>query len=116
MRKTLLRTDKTHDIYQQEKTHDDNFMLEKMTGKIGKNWGICPNGYPYDAIAEEHNLLFSLKGYTNLLDLSAKETDELFYILQNLRKEKYDAVIWNLPHAQSIPQRLHFHLMKWRIV
>jgi len=115
MRKTLLRTDKTHDIYQQEKNSGDTFMLEKMTSQIG-DWGICPNGYPYDAIAEKHNLLFSLKGYPNLLDLSAGEAYELFNILQNLDREEHDAVIWNLPHAQTVPQRLHFHLMKWKLV
>lgn len=122
MRKTVLRSLAMHDAYLRA-PHNPFFMEEALKKPIGTSWGVCPNAYPYDAIAEKHDLLFSMKAIgfgqmpppaRTISELTLRAQHELMGALTDLQDE-YDAILWNFPHAQSVPNRLHFHLLKWKL-
>lgn len=108
MRHTLLRTEKKYAEYEAAKRAgaDSSFL---NNGRKLLTWAITENQYPYDAIASQHDLLHPARKVANWNDLTQQELEDFGHILTTLRK--YDAVLYNINHAQTVRDWLHVHLL-----
>ena len=80
------------------------------------NWRVIENQFPYDAIAERHDLLIPKLMASFFSELSAEEVGEVLKLVGgDGRLAEYDSVVWNLPHQQSQPHWIHFHLIKYQV-
>lgn len=70
---------------------------------------ITPNQYPYDAIATRHDLLHPTRKVADWNDLTTTEMDDFRSIVATLRG--YDAVLYNITHAQTVRDWIHVHLL-----
>lgn len=73
-------------------------------------WRIIPNNYPYDRVAEIHEMIVP-KRHTVGNDLSEAERLELELLKQTYLNKHYSFIVESLPKAKSIPAHLHLHLM-----
>jgi diadenosine tetraphosphate (Ap4A) HIT family hydrolase len=73
------------------------------------HWKIIKNIFPYDSIAEEHDLLIPKRHFQKESEMSSEEWHELVHIKTvSLSKEKkYDFIWENFAHMRSV---LHYHL------
>jgi hypothetical protein len=111
MRRTLLRTQETHDRYANTPKTGDFF---NHPDKKILTWGIVSNEYPYDAVASKHDLLFPLRKVARWEELTEQEVADLHAILASF--SQYDSIIYNTRKAQTIPDWLHVHLVCWKEV
>lgn len=74
-----------------------------------KSWRIVRNDYPYDKIAQEHNMLVPMRHVAEK-ELSQDELSELMDIKLNL-DDKYDYIIEAAKKNKSIPAHFHLHLL-----
>ena len=106
MRRTLLRTDECHTRYSQTPKGDCPFCSSGL-------WQIVPNNFPYDAVAEKHDLLVAPRH----VDFESLTKGELYDMRQMIKEitasEAYDAILWNTPKNQTVPGHFHIHLLRW---
>lgn len=113
MRRTLLRTAEKYAEYEAaKKAGADSSFLQH--GRKVLTWTITPNQYPYDAVASRHDLLHPTRKVANWDDLTRQELDDLKSIMATLRG--YDAVLYNITHAQTVRDWLHVHLLAFKEV
>lgn len=74
-------------------------------------WKIVKNEFPYDNLAEKHDIL-TLKAHER--DMNNKEYSELKEIKKLKFIGEYDCILENLPHSQSVPEHFHLHLIRWK--
>lgn len=112
-----LRTEKTQEAYDKHKAE------YCKTGKcylceadeeyyIGIYWRIVTNQFPYDKIAKFHQLLTPVRHVKDRKELTIQEINELNYILEEL-EDTHDCLIENFQGNKSVPDHLHFHLIKY---
>lgn len=81
----------------------------------GNKWVIVKNGFPYDKIASVHHLLVPLRAFTEDIDMTQDERDELASIKRRIGEEKlYDVVMENVAHRRTVPAHYHLHLIKYK--
>ena len=108
-----FRKTKTEEKYQ-------NFLKNKYNGhcifcreddKISEfnHWILVENTFPYDRIAESHTMLATKRHISDLNQMSFQEQKELNMLLDSLT---YDMCILNNEQQRSVPDHLHFHLIK----
>lgn len=74
-----------------------------------KFWKIVVNDFPYDRIAERHDMIVSLRHATEQ-ELTPEERDELYEVKYSNMQE-YDIIVEATPQAKSIPTHFHLHLI-----
>lgn len=107
MRRTLLRTDECHTRYLQTHRSDCPFCSSNK-------WKIVPNTFPYDAVAERHDMLVAPR-HVNFESLTKDELYDMRQIIQEITaSQTYDAILWNTPKNQTVPGHFHIHLILWK--
>lgn len=110
MRRTKLRSDDTHERYVNAQKNP-NFFEDAETLVDFKYWRVINNEYPYDAIATTHHMLIPKREFQNEWDMNIEEITEMHSIKRYHVPYVYDVWWLNMPHSQSAPQRLHYHLL-----
>jgi hypothetical protein len=79
-------------------------------------WSIVKNDFPYDLIAERHDLLVSKRCFGEESGMSEQERDELVRIKNDILpgRDEYDIILENFPKGRSVPTHYHLHLIKCR--
>lgn len=116
MKVTLLRTPETQKAYEEHMKlgTTDCFMCKEEGITFGNEWKIIPNQFPYDAIAEKHDLLVLTNhtiGTYSDASYALSMMKELLFKIQG-----YDAIIENAPANRSVPGHYHLHLIKYKTV
>lgn len=120
MKKNLLRTAKVNKKYFDDRTNRNNnaHTLNNPGDVVVKeyqHWKIIKNNYPYDAIAEVHDLLVPKRIFSVLSEASDEECTEYREILLSLEKEhQYEAMLINFTKNQSVSAHFHLHLLTWK--
>lgn len=108
-----LRTEKTALAYQ--KWGSDNLSFEgcvlcqKPTIKDFTHWRLVPNDFPYDKIADKHDLLIT-KAHKTEAGLTSEEREELIHLKQTELNDTYEYILEPLLSLKSIPDHFHLHL------
>ena len=111
MKNTPLRSERLWKQYLSRPKRKWCFLCAETTTKWGY-WRVIPNQYPYDNIAEKHDLLTPVRHVATEAELTAEETAELRQIKAHLTQSgEYDVFWWNFPQAQTCPDHLHYHLL-----
>lgn len=114
-RRTLLRSEDTAQKYeaaQQTSTVigcrlcNDSETIQAFT-----HWRLVPNAFPYDKYFSKSIMLVS-KRHTNETGLTQSEVLEFRDIKKSKLMEEYDIIFENLPKQKSIPNHLHYHIVK----
>lgn len=116
MKVTLLRTPETQKAYEKQMQTKKStcFMCDYKAPLIRGYWKLVPNEFPYDAIAEKHDMLVyhtceSEASEEAIMELKLMK-DVLFLV------GGYDAIIENAPVNRTVPQHYHLHLIKYKTV
>lgn len=108
-----LRKPKSEATYQEFLKNKPNgcpFCLEVSDGRL---WRIQPAKFSYDAVYAKHDLLVPTRHVRHFGWLTSKELSRLQEILISLdTTAEYDSIMYNFKHKQTVPQHLHFHLLK----
>ena len=111
------RTKETHERYQEVKqarlhTSEGCQLCKEQSLLEFTHWRIIHAGFPYDRIADVHDLLLT-KAHKTELELTEEERTELQEIKLGGALDEHYAVVWeNLKDYQSIPAHFHLHLLK----
>lgn len=81
----------------------------------GNKWVVVENQFPYDKIAKTHHMLVPLRAFTEDIDMTQDERDELAAIKRRVADEKlYDVIMENVMHRRTVPTHYHLHLIKYK--
>jgi hypothetical protein len=85
-------------------------LCSKEAVQAFKHWKIVKNDFPYDLVAETHDMIVPLR-HVDTAGISGEEWGELQTIKQDYINPRYqftmEATNWN----QSIPSHFHLHLI-----
>jgi hypothetical protein len=84
-------------------------LCEKKVIKEFKYWKITGNLFPYDLIAESHDMIMPIRHIVET-ELTDEEKEEFSYIKIHLLGE-YDYIIESALKNKSIPEHFHQHLL-----
>jgi hypothetical protein len=73
-------------------------------------WKLMVNTFPYDRIAQTHDMLIPLR-HTKESDLTEQELKEYAEIKSNYLQEHYDFLIEATNKMKSIPSHFHLHVI-----
>ena len=108
-----LRKPESEAKYQARKRTDECPLCTAPVVEEWKYWRLIRNDYPYDLVAEKHDLLV-LKEHSDIITRNAWiELNESKYIFEFAPYE-YHCVIENLPVRQSVPGHYHLHLLRYK--
>lgn len=106
-----LRKPESEEKYQEEKKNITSCpFCEKKHIHQWEHWKLMPNQYPYDLVAEKHDLLV-LNSHNSVP--SEEEKKQLDSIKKMKFMNDYHCIIENLPQRQSISGHFHVHLMRY---
>jgi len=110
-----LRTKETHDAYEIVRTTQnfkENCPLcsEKEVICEFTHWKLVRNLYPYDKVAEIHDMIVP-KHHVTEEELTGDEEHELFELKHTFLNENYILLIEALKNSKSIPAHFHLHLI-----
>lgn len=112
--KRTLRTKKVQNAYRETMvsgTHDKGCALcDKVALKTFTHWRIVKNDFPYDLIADVHDMIIPLR-HTTDVGLSKEEWEELQVIKKAHLNETYQFIMEAMTWTQSIPAHFHLHLV-----
>ena len=74
------------------------------------HWKVIENKFPYDMIAESHDMLVPLAHHSTK-EVTPEAWAELATIKEGLIHKKYDFIIEATQRRLSIPAHLHLHLV-----
>lgn len=72
-------------------------------------WKIVTNDFPYDRIAQTHEMIVPIRHVTES-ELTQAEFDELLQIKET-ELQRYDYTIEAMQNKKTIPQHFHLHLI-----
>lgn len=75
-----------------------------------KHWKIQPNMFPYDRVAEVHDLIYTRR-HVRGRDLNEEERAELNELKYSYLNDNYQFIIESIPKIKSIPDHYHLHLI-----
>ena len=111
--KVRLRTTKTAKQYERHRRSgamDHVCMLcKKLSKKKLKHWKIVVNDFPYDKIAERHDMIVP-KRHVKEEELTAGELAELRELKKTVL-QRYDYTLEATHKLKSIPDHFHLHLL-----
>jgi hypothetical protein len=90
-------------------------LCEKPALKQFAHWKIVINDYPYDSIAEVHDMIVSLR-HVREDGLSSEELSEYKRIKEEHLMGTYQYILEATHGSQSIPSHYHLHLINARYV
>ena len=76
-----------------------------------KNWSLVPNRYPYDLVANKHDLLI-LKAHRS--EPNKEELTEFEEIKKMKFTSEYHCLIENFAQRQSVPGHFHIHILRYK--
>ncbi len=78
-------------------------------------WKILKNIFPYDLIAEEHDLIVPKRHFKKESEMTAEERSELVYLKTHKlsKSKKYDFTWENFAHTRSV-EHYHLHLLRFK--
>ena len=82
----------------------------KNTIKAFAHWRIVKNEFPYDRIAQTHDMIVPLR-HVSERELSEAEKNELRSIKETYLSENYEYMIEPTLRRKSIPAHFHLHLI-----
>jgi diadenosine tetraphosphate (Ap4A) HIT family hydrolase len=110
------RSQTTHNRYEEERKQDlksDTCPLcEESPLRVFNYWQVKTNKYPYDAVAEKHDLLIPIRHVANYENLSKEEIEELRTLKETYLNQNYTYFLEAMPKNKSIPGHLHYHLIE----
>lgn len=74
------------------------------------HWRIVPNQYPYDRIADTHDMIVS-KRHVQEQDITEEEWREYKEIARDFIHPTYEYIIEPTLKTKSIPDHFHIHLI-----
>jgi len=108
-----LRKLESEAIYTEHKKQNNKgcpFCIEVSDGKL---WRIQPAKFPYDAVYAKHDLLIPTRHISRIDELTEVEKMWLQSLFSSYdTTDQYDSIMYNFKHKQTVPQHLHFHLLK----
>jgi len=111
-----LRTKETKARYAAAPKSGDFFLNDPAIAEY-EYWRIIKNSFPYDVVADKHHLLAVKRLVASEDDLSTEELEELKEIKRSISRDgSYDVIMLNFPKRQTQPQRLHYHLLVYKVV
>ena len=80
-----------------------------------KHWYIIKNLFPYDTIAQVHDMLVPNRVFGKMSLCNKVEWEEYKTIITQLEEDGYyDAILENFSKNRSVPKHLHLHLIVWK--
>ncbi|MDB5189765.1 MAG: hypothetical protein JWN49_91 [Parcubacteria group bacterium] len=112
--KPTLRTPEAEQIYREYRASlhpDDPCALcnKAPATKSFTHWKIAENSFPYDRIAQKHDMLMPIRHVTEagLTDEEVRELSEI----KNTSIEEYNWILEPTHSNKSIPGHFHLHLI-----
>lgn len=109
-----LRTKEGQERYRQaiiNGTLDNDCVLcRKEAIKAFKHWKIVKNNFPYDRVAEKHDMIVSIR-HTPHSELTKEELDELKIIKEEYIQPNYEWILEATRKKQSVPAHFHLHII-----
>lgn len=122
---SALRTKEGNRKYAESKKNGQNQLSTTDDGRIiydvdkfscyikeYQYWHMVSNEFPYDRVAEDHDLLIPKRVFATSQEMNDQERDELEQIKHELQSQ-YHCVVENLS-AKSILDHHHIHFIKWK--
>jgi len=117
-----LRSKEMRDKYAENQSHYTDFSSTKNFEEDKErviqsfnHWNIITNLFPYDNVAEVHDMLVPKRIFGGLFDCTTEEWDEYKSIINQLEEDSYyDVLIKNFSKHKSIHRHLHIHLIIWK--
>jgi len=112
-KKTLEKYHEYQKIKESEKSACDFCHEEPDNKKLSfEHWKIIKNIFPYDRIAEYHDLLIPKRHFRKESEMTGEEREDLVFIKTQIlsKQKKYDCVWENFPHVRSV-EHYHVHLL-----
>lgn len=118
----IRRSKNTHARYKQEiethpnmRTEHHYDPLQDTVIKEYTHWYIIKNNFPYDNVAEVHDMLVPKRIFKDLTGASPEELTEYNQIMKELHAEGYyDSFQNNFEKDRSVLRHLHIHLLVWK--
>ena len=88
----------------------DCALCTKDTIKSFKYWKAIRNDFPYDSIAEVHDMIIPYR-HTTWQELSKEELEELERIKEEYLQLTYDYIMEGTNKIKTIPTHFHLHLI-----
>ena len=85
-------------------------LCAKKSKKEFTSWRIVKNNFPYDLIAQDHDMLIPRRHVTEDT-LTSEEKNELLIIKRDILVADYDWLIEPTSKHKSIPDHFHLHLI-----
>lgn len=108
-----FRTRETEEIYRKYKENkiDDGkcVLCEVPVVKTFKFWKIIHNDFPYDLIADIHDMILPIR-HVKEVDLTEEEKAELLEIKADYLNI-YDAILEATPRMKTVPAHHHLHVI-----
>lgn len=108
-----LRTPETEQQYQdfKDKGHlqDGCALCKEIPIETFTHWKIIPNRFPYDKIAEKHDMIIPIRHSAEIND---EERVELLILRSTYINEHYRYILEATTRAKSIPAHFHLHLIE----
>jgi diadenosine tetraphosphate (Ap4A) HIT family hydrolase len=106
--------------YEYKKTQEKevcNFCIGEHKNKTHAfaYWKILKNLFPYDYIAEEHDLLIPKRHFRTESEMTHEEWKELVFIKTTIlpKHNSFDIILENFEHMRSV-EHYHLHLLKFK--
>ncbi len=79
------------------------------------HWHIITNLFPYDKIAQTHDMLVPKRTFGKMSECNKDEWDEYKTIITQFEADAYyDAILENFSRNRSVSKHLHLHLLVWK--
>lgn len=109
-----LRTPETEQKYKEWRAENADYgaciFCEREPLKSFTYWKIVPNLFPYDRIAERHEVITPLRHVTSS-QLNEEEKKELQTIKDEHLLAEYDFLLEGTHKTMSVPAHFHLHLV-----
>lgn len=79
------------------------------------HWVILKNKFPYDAVAERHDLIMT-KHHKTESEITTEEWDEFLELRNTYINDNYAFLTEALPNAKSVPGHFHLHLIIPKVI
>lgn len=117
-----LRTSETKEKYLANQAGYENFSVTKNYREDEERiiqsfeyWYIIANLFPYDKVAEQHDMLVPKRVFGKMSECTKEEWEEYKTIINQFEADgHYDAMLENFSKGKSILRHLHIHLIIWK--
>ena len=107
--RTKEMTDAYH-AYQAAQPADVCHLCDTPALQTFKFWKVIPDKFPYDRIAQKHDLLVPLR-HVQEGELRTEERQEFYALKTDYLNSHYEILIETAPHLKSVPAHHHVHLI-----